>query len=148
VQDLNGKLHVEQHLELDERLSLKDAHDFVSVLEAEMRNEVPEIDSILTHIESDSATIEPGDVTFQNASLERKLRRIAAEFPEIIDLHEVVLKRVRDRIYLSCHTTLPDDLSLSRVHDISTALEIRFKQSAPELFKVLIHTEPQTDNRR
>jgi len=148
VQDLNGKLHVEQHLELDERLSLKDAHDFVTVLEAEMRDEVPEIDSILTHIESDSATIEPGDPTFQSASLEHKLRKIAAQFPEIIDLHEVVLKRVRDHIYLSCHTTLPDNLSLSRVHDISTALEIRFKQAAPELFKVLIHTEPRTDNRR
>jgi cation diffusion facilitator family transporter len=148
VQDLNGKLHVEQHLELDERLSLKTAHDFVSVLEAEMRNEVPEIDSILTHIESDSATIEPGDVTFQNASLESKLRKIVAGFPEVIDLHEVVLKRVRDHVYLSCHVTLPDDLSLSRVHDISTALEIRFKQASPELFKVLIHTEPLTDNRR
>jgi cation diffusion facilitator family transporter len=148
VQDLHGKLHVEQHLELDEKLSLKSAHDFVSLLENEMRNEVPEIDSILTHIESDSATIEPGDVTFQNASLERRLRKIVADFPEVIDLHEVILKRVRDRIYLSCHTTLPDDLSLSRVHDISTALEIRFKQAAPELFKVLIHTEPQTDNRR
>jgi len=148
VQDLNGKLHVEQHLELDERLSLKNAHDFVTVLEAEMRDEVPEIDSILTHIESDSATIEPGDPTFRNTGLEHKLRKIVAEFPEIIDLHEVVLKRVRDRLYLSCHTTLPDNLSLSQVHDISTALEIRFKQAAPELFKVLIHTEPQTDNRR
>src|SRR5437868_422560 len=148
VQDLNGKLHVEQHLELDERLSLKNAHDFVTVLEAEMRDEVPEIDSILTHIESDSATIEPGDPTFRSTALEHKLRKIVAEFPEIIDLHEVVLKRVRDRLYLSCHTTLPDDLSLSQVHDISTALEIRFKQAAPELFKVLIHTEPQTDNRR
>lgn len=148
VQDLNGKLHVEQHLELDERLSLKEAHDFVSVLESEMRDEVPEIDSILTHIESDSATIEPGDLTFRNAALEHKLRKVAAEFPDIIDLHDVVLKRVRDHIYLSCHATLPDDLSLSQVHDISTALEIRFKQAAPELFKVLIHTEPQTDNRR
>lgn len=149
VQDLNGKLHVEQHLELDERMSLKDAHNFVTVLETEMRNEVPEIDSILTHIESDSATIETGDATFHDLSLERKLRNIVTkEFPEIIDLHEMVLKRVRNRIYLSCHTTLPDDLSLARVHDISTALEIRFKQAAPELFKVLIHTEPQTDNRR
>ncbi len=148
VQDLNGKLHLEQHLELDERLSLKQAHDFVTVLEAEMQSEVPEIDSILTHIESDSATIESGDATFHDAMLERKLRKIAAEFPEIIDLHEIVLKRVREHVYLSCHTTLPDDLSLGRVHDISTALEIRFKQAAPELFKVLIHTEPQTDNTR
>jgi divalent metal cation (Fe/Co/Zn/Cd) transporter len=43
---------------------------------------------------------------------------------------------------------MPDDLPLSRVHDVSTALEIRFKQVAPELFKVLIHPEPLTDNRR
>ena len=27
-------------------------------------------------------------------------------------------------------------------------LEIRFKQEAPELFRVLIHPEPRTDNRR
>src|SRR5215813_14438091 len=50
VQDLGGRLHVEQHLELDERLSLKSAHDQVSMLESEIREDVPEIFSILTHI--------------------------------------------------------------------------------------------------
>ncbi len=63
-------------------------------------------------------------------------------------MHDVEIKRVRDKVYMSCHCTMSDDLPLSRVHDISTALEIRFKQEAPELFKVLIHPEPQTDNRR
>ena len=33
VQDIGGKLHVEQHVELDERLSLKQAHDRVTRLE-------------------------------------------------------------------------------------------------------------------
>jgi divalent metal cation (Fe/Co/Zn/Cd) transporter len=51
-------------------------------------------------------------------------------------------------LYVSCHCTLSDDLSLSRVHDVSTELETRFKQEAPELFRVLIHPEPSTDNRR
>jgi len=55
---------------------------------------------------------------------------------------------VRDRLYVSCHCTLSDDLSLARVHDVQTELEIRFKQAAPELFRVLIHPEPSTDNRR
>ena len=36
-------------------------------------------------------------------------------------------------------TALAGQLPLSRVHDISTELEIRFKQAAPELFRVLIH---------
>lgn len=148
VQDLHGRLHVEQHLELDERLSLKDAHDRVTALEAEMRDDVPEISSILTHIESEPATIEPGDEIVRDAALERRLKAIAAEFPEVLDMHEVQIKRVRGRLYVSCHCTLSDDLPLSRVHDIQTDLEIRFKQDAPELFRVLIHPEPLTDNRR
>jgi cation diffusion facilitator family transporter len=148
VQDLHGRLHVEQHLELDERLSLKEAHDRVTALEAEMREDVPEISSILTHIESEPATIEPGDEIVRDAALERQLKAIAAEFPEVLDMHEVQIKRVRGRLYVSCHCTLSDDLPLSRVHDIQTDLEIRFKQAAPELFRVLIHPEPLTDNRR
>jgi divalent metal cation (Fe/Co/Zn/Cd) transporter len=148
VQQFGDTLHVEQHLELDEHLSLKQAHDIVTTLEAEIRAGVPEITSILTHIESEPNTIESGDEVLKDAKLERKLRKVVTEFPEIFDLHEVHIKRVRDLIYLSCHCTMSDDLPLSRVHDISTALEIRFKQEAPELFKVLIHTEPQTDNTR
>ena len=148
VQDLHGRLHVEQHLELDERLSLKEAHDRVTALEAEMREEVPAISSILTHIESEPATIESGDEIVRDAALERRLKAIAAEFPEVLDMHEVQIKRVRGRLYVSCHCTLSDDLPLSRVHDIQTDLEIRFKQDAPELFRVLIHPEPMTDNRR
>ena len=148
VQDIRGSLHVEQHLELDEKLSLKDAHELVTRLEAEIRQEVPEIDSILTHIESEPNTIESSDEVISDAAMEQKLRRIADEFPEIIDVHEFEVRRVRNLIYLSCHCTLPDGLPLARVHDISTALEIRFKQEEPQLFKVLIHTEPMTDNRR
>ncbi len=148
VQDLGGNIHVEQHLEMDERLKLKDAHDQVTVLESEMRREVPEISSILTHIESEPATIETGDEIVRDARLERRLKSTAAKFPEILDVHDVQIKRVRDRLYVSCHCTFSDDLPLSRVHDVSTALEIRFKHDAPELFRVLIHPEPKTDNRR
>lgn len=148
VQDLKGRLHVEQHLELDEGLSLKEAHDRVTVLESEIRKEVPEISSILTHIESEPATIERGAEVAHDQELEKKLKKIAPEFPEILDVHDVEVKRVRGRLYVSCHCTFSDDLPLSRVHDVQTELEIKFKQAAPELFRVLIHPEPQTDNRR
>jgi cation diffusion facilitator family transporter len=148
VQDLGGRLHVEQHLELDETLSLKDAHDVVTVLEAEIRSEVPEITTILTHIESEPSTIESGKTIVRDTALEQKLKPIVQEFPEVVDMHDVEIKRVRGRVYMSCHCTMSDDLPLSRVHDVSTELEIRFKQAAPELFKVLIHPEPKTDNRR
>ncbi|MGA9392912.1 MAG: cation diffusion facilitator family transporter [Candidatus Sulfotelmatobacter sp.] len=148
VQDLHGHLHVEQHVELDERMTLKSAHDQVTELEADMRHDVPEISDILTHIESEPATIETGDELVRDADLERQLKVAASRFPEIVDMHDIQIKKVRGRLYVSCHCTLSDDLPLARVHDIQTELEIYFKQDAPELFRVLIHPEPSTDNRR
>jgi cation diffusion facilitator family transporter len=148
VQDLGGELHVEQHLELDERLALKAAHDEVTELEADIRREAPEIAAILTHIESEQATIEKPEERVHDANLEHTLKAVADEFPEILDVHDFVITRLRGRLYVSCHCTLSDDLSLTRVHDIQTELEIRFRQAAPDLFRVLIHPEPSTDNRR
>ena len=148
IQDLDGNLHVEQHIEMDERLPIKDAHAQVTALEDEMRSDIPEIASILTHIESEPATIEQGEQMTRDAALEERLKSVGGEFPEILDMHDIEVKRVRDHVYVSCHCTFPDQLSLARVHDLSTALESRFKQEAPELFRVLIHPEPSTDNRR
>ncbi len=148
VQDLNGRLHVEQHLELDETLPLKAAHDRVSMMEREIREDVPEIASILTHIESEPSTIEQGEQIQRDGHLEESLKAISAQFPDILDTHDIEVKRVNGRVYVSCHCTFPDEMPLSQVHDLSTALETRFKQEAPELFRVLIHPEPSTDNRR
>lgn len=148
VQDLGGTIHVEQHVELDERLTLVAAHDHVTALEDDIRNAVPEIGSILTHIESEPATIETSDEIIQDQELERKMKEIGEQFPDVVDVHEVIVKRIRDHVYVSCHVTMHDDLPLAKVHDIQTELEIRFKQASPTLFRVLIHPEPQTDNRR
>jgi cation diffusion facilitator family transporter len=148
IQDLSGRLHVEQHLEMDENLKLKEAHDRVTLLETEIKAEVPEISSILTHIESEPATIESGNELKRDPKLESRLQQAVKDFPEVIDVHDVKVKRVRNRLYVSLHCTMEDNLPLSRVHDLSTELELKFKQQTPELFRILIHTEPQTDNLR
>src|SRR5271167_397243 len=148
VQDLAGRLHVEQHVELDERLSLKEAHDRVTRLEGEMKNDIGEIASILTHIESEPATIETSDGLVRSPGFEQRLQSVTSAFPEVVDVHDLIFKRVGGRLYLSLHCTMLDNLPLSRVHDVQTALEGRFRQEVPELFRVLIHPEPQTDNRR
>jgi divalent metal cation (Fe/Co/Zn/Cd) transporter len=148
VQDANGKLHVEQHVELDEQMPLKAAHEHVTRLESEIRGEIPEIASILTHIESEPATIESSDGPLEAVNLEGHIQKVSRSFPEVIDTHDLMFQRVAGRLYLSLHCTLRDDLPLSRVHDIQTAMEGKFRQEVPDLFRVLIHPEPQTDNRR
>ena len=134
IQSLEGHLRVEQHVELDETMPLVKAHAFVSALEAEIRREAPEVDSVLTHIESLPATIEhPGVNVAEDRRIESALRAAATQFPEITDVHEITVARSGEHIYLSCHCTLPDELPMSRVHEIITALEDRLKLDCPEV---------------
>jgi cation diffusion facilitator family transporter len=147
VQSFHGKLRVEQHVEVDELMPLRKAHDFVCRLEAEIRREVPEIESVLTHIESEPATIEePTMLGHEDRQLEIHLREAASHFPEIIDIHEVVVGRMGEKIQLSCHCALPDELTMQDVHEVITGLEDRFKLECPEVHRVLIHPEPVTDS--
>jgi cation diffusion facilitator family transporter len=149
IQSHHGKLHVELHVELDENLSLLEAHSFVSALEAEILRETPEIDSILTHIESEPATIEqPEEMIESDRRIEQCLRSAAADYREIADVHEIKVGRTAEHVSLSCHCTLPDNLPMHRVHEIISALEDRFKLACPEVHRVTIHPEPLTDNTR
>jgi len=153
VQQFNHQLHVEQHLEVDETMPLRKAHDLATQLESEIRREIPDIASILTHIESLPATIEQPASQERNRELEVRLRRAATAFPEILDIHDVLVTRLgapgeEIHIQVNCHCTLPDDLPMSRVHAVITALEGAFKLDAPEVDRLLIHPEPATDNRR
>lgn len=156
VQEFDGALHVEQHLEVGETMTLRDAHEIVTQLESEMRRDVPRIATILTHIESEPATIERPASLERDRLLESRLRKVAEGFPEILDIHEVVVTRLggsdkfetSDRMQVSCHCTLPDDLPMARVHAVITAFEDALKLDSPEVTRLLIHPEPATDNRR
>jgi divalent metal cation (Fe/Co/Zn/Cd) transporter len=148
VQSHQGRIWVEQHLELNEKLTLLAAHDFVTAIETEILHAVPEIDSVLTHIESEPATIEQPQIIESDRHIESCLVSAAGELPEVIDVHEIVISHNADHTSVSCHCTLPDDLNLQRVHIVITALEDRFKLLCPEVQHVTIHPEPKTDNLR
>ena len=59
-------------------------------MEAEILRDVPEIDSVLTHIESEPATIEqPEEDGRSIARSSRRCVRRPSDFPEIVDVHEI-----------------------------------------------------------
>ncbi len=146
VQTIGGGLRIEQHLEVNEKLPLKKAHNFVRRIEDEIRAALPQVQSVLTHIESEPATIEQPELQARDRSMEELLRHAAAPLPEILDVHDVVVSRVGERFLLSCHCAMPDELEMRRVHQVITALEDRFKSGCPEVDRVLIHPEPVTDS--
>ncbi len=178
LQQHGSVLHLEQHLEVNESMPLRKAHDLVTQLESDIRRDVPEVTSILTHIESEPATIEQPASLDRDRRIELRLRRVAAGIPGILDIHDVLVTRLSpavsesgknlealiartrsgadavedtagvERIQVACHCTLPDDLPMADVHATITALESAFKADCPEVVRLLIHPEPATDNCR
>lgn len=147
IQSVDGKLRVEQHIEVCEKLPLLEAHAFVRRIEEEIREELPQVESVLTHIESEPATIEHPQRVAKDRVIEEHLRHAASLLPEIIDIHEVVVSRMGDKVQVSCHCTLPDAMEMQRVHEVISALEDHFKMECPEVHRVLVHPEPASDNR-
>jgi cation diffusion facilitator family transporter len=149
IQSHRGRLRVELHVEIEENKTLRDAHGFVTGLEAEILRDIPEIDAVLTHIESEPATIEqPQEAAVEDRRMELALRAAAANIPNIVDVHAIAVVHTREHISVTCHCTLPDELPMHRVHEAITALEDRFKLECPEVYRVTIHPEPLTDNTR
>ncbi len=157
VQSAAGRLRVELHVELNEKLTLAEAHSFVTGMEAEILRDIPELHSVLTHIESEPGTIIRPTVLDEDADgqarreanrLESALLQTASNFSEVLDVHAIHIERRDEHLQVSCHCTMPDALPMGRVHQIITDLEDHFKLQCPEVYKVLIHPEPQTDNLR
>jgi divalent metal cation (Fe/Co/Zn/Cd) transporter len=152
VQQYDGALHVEQHLEVPETMSLREAHDVTTKLESDIRKDVPGIASLLTHIESEPEKIAAPESIEASHNLEQQLRATASHFPEIVDVHEITVTRghggTASSVQVNCHCTLPDDLPMEDVHQIITNFESEFRLDHPQVSRVLIHPEPATDNRR
>jgi len=152
LQQYDGALHLEQHLEVPESMSLRGAHEIATQLESDIRREVPGIATMLTHIEGEPATIAHAAPIETAKNLEAQLRKTAADFPEILDIHEITVTRghggTASAIQVNCHCTLQDDLPMSRVHAIITDFESEFRLHHPQVTRVLIHPEPASDNRR
>lgn len=144
VQESNGQLYVDLHLEVYDHLSLRLAHEMASRIEKELRAEIPDIKQVNTHIEAMENIIGNGlDVTTRESALVQRIITTTNEIVGKTCCHNVTIHRQGDWLAVSMHCTLEDELSIHQVHDITTLIENRLREVIPFLKHVLVHAEPQ-----
>ncbi len=143
VHESRRKLHVDLHLEVDQHLNLRQAHQIASLLEEDIKRDIPSIVELNTHIESrDTGVVEGEDVTARMPAVVREIRAIALEVPGLRDCHAVILRKVNGNLAVSMHCTLDEELSMAQVHQVSTEVERRLMNKMPDVERVIVHTEP------
>lgn len=146
VHEVDGQLTLDLHLEVDENYTLEQAHDQVNYLEAQIFEEVPELDVINTHIESEGVHIQTDEMSGNlRDHMVRELQRVATQVPEIMDCHDIAIRQVDHKIYVSCHCLMDGSLPITLVHDKTVELESLFRNIFPVIYKVTIHTEPESE---
>jgi divalent metal cation (Fe/Co/Zn/Cd) transporter len=150
---LDDALFIELHLEVNEQLSLREAHAKANLLEEEIRR-LPLFAAqgdgspvINIHIEPLGTRIAPakrsaGEMRGLARDVENFLNGLKPEVPELSDCHEVHVRQVEHKIYLSCHCAMEGDLPIAVIHDVIAALEDRVKENFPQIARVTIHPEP------
>jgi cation diffusion facilitator family transporter len=144
VYELHKRYYVELHLEVDEKLNLREAHEIASRLERDLRNEVPHVAEINTHIESRLMQVAHGqDVTAKSADVVDAVKRIAKTVPGLRNCHNVVVRHVNNGLDISLHCTFDGGTPIAQIHDASTTIEDKLKAALPQVERVLVHAEPE-----
>ncbi len=144
VHEDRGQLTVDLHMEVDDHLSLQQAHEMASHIEQDLRADQPRISQINTHIESRGTGVGEGeDVTAQETRLVETVRKIADEIVGGPSCHEVHVRRLGLKYVVALHCTFDERLSIVQVHEISSRIEERLRNTVPALDHVLVHAEPE-----
>jgi cation diffusion facilitator family transporter len=143
----DGQLFIELHLEVDENLSLREAHRQASELEDEIRKLRDGSTEVNIHIEPLGRRIATpdaglGEIKQLLQDIEEFLNRLPSEFEELVNCHDVRVRQVEHHILVSCHCTMKSALPITQVHDVTAALENRVKEKFPQIYRVTIHPEP------
>jgi cation diffusion facilitator family transporter len=144
---VDGRLFIELHLEVDEHSSLRDAHRLATELEQDLLRETGGNASINIHIEPLGARIAGGEEMKELAVRVRDfINTLPAEFHELADCHEVHVRSVEHKILVSCHCSMNGNLPITQVHDVTAAVEDRVKERFPQIYRITIHPEPSDEN--
>jgi len=146
----DGRLFIELHVEVDENLSLREAHRQASELEDQIRELRDGAIDVNIHIEPQGHHIATPDSGLEEMkqlakAIEDFLNRLPSEFDELVNCHDVRVRQVEHHILVSCHCTMKSELPITQVHDVTAALEDRVKEKFQQIYRVTIHPEPAED---
>jgi cation diffusion facilitator family transporter len=130
------------HLKLPGALALEEAHDVAEQVEAAIREELPEVGAVQTHLEplgeERAGRALPADVSdAEHAAIERLVGSVLGQPPRDVRLY-------RTEAGLVAFLTLAFDPrgALADAHARASEIEERIRAEHPDVADVIVHTEP------
>jgi len=141
VQDINGKLCLDLHLEVSANMTVKQAHDVASQVERSLKAANPKISEITVHLESASDIISR-ELGRNETELKFSIEHIVERFPEIKAVHGIRTRKLDDDIHVVLRCHFDPNLSIGQAHEITKKIESAIRDEYPNIQRIDIHEEP------
>lgn len=143
--EVRGRYFVDLHVEVPPDLTLGQAHDQVSHLELAVRNELPQVRDIHSHIEPIAAPVAPVAALSpeEEEDLRAQIRAVANEVPEIRGYDRLHIRPGPDGYDVVFHCLADPDLSVTAAHQVADVIEKRLQSRIGGVSRVLVHVEPE-----
>ena len=141
IQEIDGKLCVDLHLEVSANMTVKQAHAVSEQVERMVKEANPQISEVTVHMESASELISR-EQTGVETELESYIEHVAERLPEIRKVHGIEVRRVGDALHVVLRCHFDPNINMARAHEISNSLEREVKNAFPRIARIDVHEEP------
>ncbi len=139
------KTHITFDVEIDQQLTIKQAHNTVNALEEELRREFDGELDICIHLDP-LRNEERSSGSLQAEEKERAYNTIvkaSQSIEKIQDVHDIhIHKTDKEKLFITLHCSFNDEVLLEEVHSLTSQLEGAIYRSLPNAGRVIIHAEP------
>jgi len=142
--EVRGDYFVDLHAEVPADLTLGEAHERISALEAAVRAELPYVVDVNTHIEPRAVPVGMAEVATEvEADLAARILAVVEAVPGLRGCHEIHVRPAADGYDVTLHCLADLALSISDAHRLADQAEQRLRAKLPNIGQVLIHIEPE-----
>lgn len=136
-----GRYFLSLHAKIAPGLSFEEAHRLMDDLEKALKEEIPELAEVETHMETADRITEGRPAALGKEEVEALRGRIL-EDPLVLAVSEVRRHRVGSGVLISCRIGVSGKLSMDKVHTVATRVEEKIRERVPSALEVVVHAEP------
>jgi divalent metal cation (Fe/Co/Zn/Cd) transporter len=141
------RMSVELHLEVDEQLKVREAHEKVTSFEKDLHGALPGLDKVVSHIEpAGDASAVRSALPEDELPVRRALEALCAESGLRFDPHELTVQRVGSELAVSFHCLMDAEASIAEAHALTEQMEKQLRERVSNLGRVTIHVEPPEES--
>jgi divalent metal cation (Fe/Co/Zn/Cd) transporter len=143
--EVRGRVFVDLHIEVPSDLTLGQAHDRVSRLEVALREELPDVRDIHSHIEPLAVPAQPAPHLDdeKRRQIEAQIEAIVKEVPGLGGASRLHIRPGPGGYDIVLHCLADPDLPITEAHRLADQVEKRVHVQIPGVNRVLVHVEPE-----